>query len=67
MAQSNNKQKYPEYHYQKKTYLAVPEISQGCCVGCAFYDRLDCSKYEERIKLCRQGMIFKRKIQLIDE
>lgn len=67
MAQDNNKKNYPEYNFQKKTYLAVPEISKGACVGCAFYNKLDCSKYPERIALCRQGNIFKRKLQHIDD
>lgn len=61
------KDKKIEYSFRNRTYLAVPELSKGCCVGCAFSSNYNCHLYEDRMKICRNGMIFKRKFSHVDD
>lgn len=66
---SHDKQKeeYPEYIFRNKIYIGTPELSKGCCVGCAFANNYNCANYKDRLEICRQGKIFKRKFQHLDD
>lgn len=56
-----------EYIFRNKTYIAAPELSKGCCVGCAFVNNMNCANYKDRMDICHKGYIFKRKFNHIYE
>ena len=56
-----------EYVFRNKTYIATPELSKGCCVGCAFVNNMNCANFKDRMDICHKGYIFKRKFNHIDE
>jgi len=57
----NQQKKEIKYMYLNKTYVAVPELSKGCCVGCAFANNMNCHKFKDRMDICHKGYIFMRK------
>lgn len=67
MEHKEKKTNYPEYTFGNKKYIAIPELSKGACVGCAFYTQTNCSQFKERIELCQAGNIFMRKIKELDD
>lgn len=69
-ADANGEQKKAdriEYVFRNKTYIATPELSKGCCVGCAFVNNMNCANFKDRMDICHKGYIFKRKFNHIDE
>ncbi len=57
-----------EYKFKNKTYTTVPELSKGSCVGCAFMNKIDCYKYQDRLDICQNNhVIFARKYNSLDK
>lgn len=49
-----------KYTFKGTKYTIVPEIVTKSCKGCAFINTINCYKYEDRLKICRTGKIFKK-------
>ena len=43
-----------EYVFRNKTYIATPELSKGCCVGCAFVNNMNCANFKDRMDICHK-------------
>lgn len=59
---SNKDKEEKLLEFKGKKYVAIPEESYKCCKGCDLMDK-GCYNSVRALAICRQGYIFKRKVE----